>query len=399
MANVARSAPSAPQGTPDNIINEITESNLVSALFLLEHSDDFHTLLMSNLLSWAGAKLETVATQAQLTAISTNLRLTPLAKVTTAFGAYAVNDILIYDHAASSWKVLVAATTGGGTDYTVGTTLPTNPSNNALHQLNADAAISAVSHRQNFTARTFGADYNGASANYMLWGSRSGNNGFYFKFSTSQNANINADWLTSLKSGDSIDFGSALTLNLTGSPVIVSDIYGTHVYISDSNYSNTISTQPFTNGTVYNVRAKPANFDDGDVLRYNSGLSLWERVYSLSAGVTPRGAGDGLVLDGNDLDVNPGDGLEIESDKVKVKAGDSSVTVDSDGVKVANPFAEADETKLDGIEADAEVNPRHEVKFAAISADTDDGIGDGEIGFYNGNTQVQSGWHESGDAD
>ena len=36
-------------------------------------------------------------------------------------------------------------------------------------------------------------------------------------------------------------------------------------------------------------------------------------------------------------------------------------------------------------------NPKHEVKFAAISADTDDGIGDGEIGFYNGNTQVQSG--------
>lgn len=54
-------------------------------------------------------------------------------------------------------------------------------------------------------------------------------------------------------------------------------------------------------------------------------------------------------------------------------------------------FTASDETKLDGIEALAEVNPKHEVKFAAISADTDDNIGDGEIGFYNGNTQVQSG--------
>ena len=68
--------------------------------------------------------------------------------------------------------------------------------------------------------------------------------------------------------------------------------------------------------------------------------------------VTPRGAGAGLTLDGNDLDVNPGDGIEISSDKVRVKPKSAGgITVDSDGVAVTNPFTDADETRLDSLRA------------------------------------------------
>ena len=70
-------------------------------------------------------------------------------------------------------------------------------------------------------------------------------------------------------------------------------------------------------------------------------------------------------------------------------------------------FTAADETKLDGIEAGAEVNvqsdflatsgdayvknrPPHTVKFAGIDANTDDNIQDSQVGIYNGATQIQA---------
>ena len=70
----------------------------------------------------------------------------------------------------------------------------------------------------------------------------------------------------------------------------------------------------------------------------------------------PRGAGDGLVLDGTSLDVNPGDGIEIATDKVRVKLDGATLTRGSAGLAVANPFTTADENKLDAIQAGAEAN-------------------------------------------
>ena len=57
--------------------------------------------------------------------------------------------------------------------------------------------------------------------------------------------------------------------------------------------------------------------------------------------ISPRQAGDGLVLDSNnvDLDVNPGDGIEIALDKVAVKLDGSTLARSSSGVKLADGVA------------------------------------------------------------
>ena len=57
------------------------------------------------------------------------------------------------------------------------------------------------------------------------------------------------------------------------------------------------------------------------------------------------------------------------------------------GINATNPLKVAKPAADTG----AQVNPKHESKFACMSADTADGVQDAEIGFYNGNTQVQSG--------
>ena len=62
----------------------------------------------------------------------------------------------------------------------------------------------------------------------------------------------------------------------------------------------------------------------------------------------------------------------------------------------AGAFTSADESKLDGIETGAQVNPLNVVRFRAESADTADAIGDAAIGFYNGSNQVQSGLMSQG---
>ena len=77
-------------------------------------------------------------------------------------------------------------------------------------------------------------------------------------------------------------------------------------------------------------------------------------------------------------------------------AGDTTVAIDATLKGDGRPtmplgLADALATKLNGIEAGAQVNAKHEVKFACISADTDDGVLDSEIGFYNGSVQVQTG--------
>ena len=57
----------------------------------------------------------------------------------------------------------------------------------------------------------------------------------------------------------------------------------------------------------------------------------------------------------------------------------------------AGAFTTTDEAKLDGIEAGAEVNPKHVLYFSAQDTDTIDRVDDGEIGFFNDTTQIQSG--------
>ena len=107
---------------------------------------------------------------------------------------------------------------------------------------------------------------------------------------------------------------------------------------------------------------------------------------------TARGAGDGLTLDGNDLDVNVGDGIEIDSDKVRVKLNGSTLSRSSSGLSVADPFTDAYRSKLDGIENGAQVNPLHIARFSAIDSDVVPAstLDDGEIGIYNGVDQIQA---------
>ena len=58
----------------------------------------------------------------------------------------------------------------------------------------------------------------------------------------------------------------------------------------------------------------------------------------LTFDIAARQAGDGLVLDGNSLDVNPGDGVEIGNNKVTVKLDGTTLTKTSTGLKVTTPL-------------------------------------------------------------
>ena len=77
-------------------------------------------------------------------------------------------------------------------------------------------------------------------------------------------------------------------------------------------------------------------------------------VKSVTAGNGLTGGGTGGDVS---LAVDPGDGIEIDSDKVRVKLDGSSLTRGAAGLKVTNEFTAAKDTKLAGIETGAEVNP------------------------------------------
>ena len=90
------------------------------------------------------------------------------------------------------------------------------------------------------------------------------------------------------------------------------------------------------------------------------------RVYKLKSGLEVAGtitgvtAGDGLsgggVSGAVTVEVNTGNGTEINNDKIVVKLDGTSITRSNSGIRVTNPFTDADEAKLDGIAAGAEVN-------------------------------------------
>ena len=58
------------------------------------------------------------------------------------------------------------------------------------------------------------------------------------------------------------------------------------------------------------------------------------RQITVSSTDTVRGAGDGLVLSGNDLAVNPGNGIEVNQDKVQVKLDGTTLDTSASGLKV-----------------------------------------------------------------
>lgn len=135
-------------------------------------------------------------------------------------------------------------------------------------------------------------------------------------------------------------------------------VYSGHIYIVVTAVANTNTTNPDVNSSfdLLTLDTDPNTFTDasiaGDVITFTQADTSTVTVTVPSR----RGAGDGLVLDTNDLDINVGDGVEISSDKVRVKLDGSSLTRSSNGLKVTNEFTSTLKTKLDGIAAGAEVN-------------------------------------------
>ena len=180
----------------------------------------------------------------------------------------------------------------------------------------------------------------------------------------------------------------------TTAPLLV-DPSGTRVLVLDTDgnlhrvpIANIPRTPPPSGTTL------PANPQLGDafILTQNENAAEEGLYMCVTPGVwtqvrgqgDPRGAGNGLTLDGNNLEVNPGEGIGIENDKVYVKLNGSTLARDTNGIKLSDTY----KNKVDGIETGAEVN---------VNADWDATSGDAEI--LNKPTipaaQVQSDWDET----
>ena len=89
--------------------------------------------------------------------------------------------------------------------------------------------------------------------------------------------------------------------------------------------------------------------------------------------------GDGLALARStisiDLATNPG--LEFSTGNLKIKLDGKTLSLGAAGLSVTNPFTTADETKLDGIEALADVTDATNVAAAGAVMDSDISAGEG----------------------
>ena len=88
-----------------------------------------------------------------------------------------------------------------------------------------------------------------------------------------------------------------------------------------------------------------------------------------------------LASDGGGLD-------SVHTDDTLTGSGTSA-----DPLGVGNPFTEADESKLDGVEPGAQANPKHIIRFSAQDSDVvpASSLDSGELGIYEGSAQIQSG--------
>lgn len=98
----------APTGTrtdvSDAVLEDFTEDT--DTAFELEADGNFKQLSKSNFFSWFGSDRHVVNNQTELDAIELN-RLIVIAQVNTSFGDYDKWDILIYNQEDSEWQVLV----------------------------------------------------------------------------------------------------------------------------------------------------------------------------------------------------------------------------------------------------------------------------------------------------
>ena len=102
-------------------------------------------------------------------------------------------------------------------------------------------------------------------------------------------------------------------------------------------------------------------------------------------------AGDGITITGTDTKTIAVTNPFTDADESKLDGIEAGAQVNP---ARAGAFTAADEAKLDGIEAGAQVNPAplpHSLSFSAQDNDTSDTINNGSIGFFNGSTQIQSG--------
>lgn len=99
-----------------------------------------------------------------------------------------------------------------------------------------------------------------------------------------------------------------------------------------------------TPGAFTFVEEGSANSDSGWVLSTNATITLDTTALTFtqfsSAGVVS--AGDGLTKTGTVLSVNAGDGLEIASGDVQIKAQNSSVGVSADGLQAAVSYVQTE---------------------------------------------------------
>ena len=102
-------------------------------------------------------------------------------------------------------------------------------------------------------------------------------------------------------------------------------------------------------------------------------------------------AGDGITITGTDTKTIAVTNPFTDADESKLDGIEAGAQVNP---ARAGAFTAADEAKLDGIEAGAQVNAAplpHSLSFSAQDNDTSDTINNGSIGFFNGSTQIQSG--------
>ena len=149
----------APAGT-DTSVSDIANTDLTSTEldFIMRLSDDFKGFAFTDFLSWIGARITEVASATDLTNVE-KTRLPAFVKVTTAFSTYNVGDILVYDHQSSGWKVLVAASSGGGTTLTKGDSLPASPATGQFHILTKQTTANVITATRSVTGETDAQQY------------------------------------------------------------------------------------------------------------------------------------------------------------------------------------------------------------------------------------------------